>query len=162
MPRQRVIGQRLELGRGKRIRLNYGWCALELKVSLQLENKSVELVKRRLLDRVAERLGPVQMVRIVPVDLPPLQVGPVHYLALGNSQGSIVLRGDTLEQRLYPVEEAGTRVCSDGHATGSQFQTIGLTDDRVLISVQRLADRNRPGRNRQRDLNRAGATARPL
>jgi hypothetical protein len=106
----------------------------------QLEDKSVELVKRRLLDGVAERLGPVQVVSVVPVDLPAVQVGPVHNLALGQSQRSIVLRGDQLEQRLHTVEKPGGRIGGDGDKAGSQFQTVGLCGDGRLVGVQCFAD----------------------
>src|SRR5436305_14030003 len=98
-----VIGQVLKLLGCQGLRLNQRRRALELKMTLQLQRETVELEECSLANRFLQRFGPIEMVRVIPVDLSELQVGPVLYMALGQPK-SAVPRLKQLDKSLDAIE----------------------------------------------------------
>src|SRR5437868_13734885 len=78
-----IISQFLILCRRQRVRLNNGRSALELKMAFQLESESIDLEECRLPDGALQGLRPIEVVRVVPINLTQLQIGPVLYVDLG-------------------------------------------------------------------------------
>ena len=72
-----------QTGGGEGLRLYECWCALELEMSLQLQRETVDLEKCGLADRLLQCLRPIEMVRVIPIDLAKLQVGPILDAAFG-------------------------------------------------------------------------------
>src|SRR5215813_8101443 len=122
--RESIVGQRLQLRRRERVRLDHRGSALVLEVALELEDESVDLVERSLRDGGAQRLGPVQVMSVIPVDESKAQVGPVDDSAFGQPQGSVVARGDQLEKRLHAAKEPWGGIGRDRDAAGRQLQKI--------------------------------------
>src|ERR1035441_2485016 len=79
---QSVISQLLIFGGTHRIGLNQRRRAFELKVTFELKRESINLVERSLPDGLLQHVEPVQMMRIVPIDLAQFQVSPVLDMAL--------------------------------------------------------------------------------
>ena len=61
-----------------------------MKMSIQLDHKSVDLVKRRLPQIALQLIHVFKMMVIVPVDMPQLQVRPVDDAALRKPKCSLI------------------------------------------------------------------------
>ena len=100
---QGIVRQLLQLGRSHRVRLDNRRSAPELKVSLQLNGKPVDLEKSRLPQRRFENVQVLQMMRIVPIDDPQPQIGPILNLSLREPETAIPPR-EQLEEALHAVK----------------------------------------------------------
>src|ERR1051325_5988347 len=78
---QAVIGEFLQLRRGERLRLNQCGGALELEVALELDHEAVDLEEGGLTNRALQLVEPIEMMRVVPVELPQTEIGPVDNAA---------------------------------------------------------------------------------
>ena len=81
------------------------------------------------------------MMRVIPVDVSQLEVGPIGDGRGGKPQ-SAALSFDELNQRFDPVQEAGTRIRRHSDPVGTDFEPVGLGRDRLAVTVLR-SDRDR-------------------
>ena len=81
-----VIGQFLVLGGRQRIRLDHRGRAPELEVPLELDGKAVDLEERGLAHGALQLGQALQVVGVIPIDVAPVQVGPVGDGAHGQIQ----------------------------------------------------------------------------
>ena len=134
-----IIRQFLKFGGRHRLRLNQCGRALELEMALQLEREAVDLEKCSLPQRVLQSLHAIEVVRIVPVNLPGLQIGPVLDVTFWQQQRAM-RRLDQLHQCDRAIEQAGRRVGHDGHAVAAQINLVSLLGQTLLVAILRRAN----------------------
>ena len=136
---QAVIGQFLKLGRRERVRFYQGGSARVLEVALQLEGEAVHLEERRLPDGLLQDVDAVEMMRVVPVKLAHLKVGPIFDFAFGEQEDAVA-RLQQLYESHDAVVQAGRRVGGDRHPIAAQFHLVCLLRQRIAVAILRLAD----------------------
>ena len=147
---QPVIGERLVFGGGERVGFDDSGHALVLEVAFELKGEAVQLVEGGLPDGLAQDLGTVEVVGVIPINLAQPQVRPVHDTAFGQVDGAVARPGE-LEQGLDAVEEPGGGVGGDGDGFRGQVDLVGLRGDGLLVGVERVAYGNRAGDEREGD-----------
>ena len=88
-----VIREFLILGGRECVRLNQRGCAPELEVAFQLQDESVDLEKRGLTYSALQFRQALQVMRIVPIDMPQVKVRPVRDAALRQVHPSVARAG---------------------------------------------------------------------
>ena len=86
---QAIVRQLLKLGRRQSMGLHQGWCALVLKMSLQLDGEAIDFEKCRLPDGPFQHIQMVQVMSVVPVNFAELQIRPVHNLTFGQPEVAV-------------------------------------------------------------------------
>src|SRR5260370_40374619 len=144
---QSVIGQLLVFGWRERLWFDQRGSAAKLEMSFQLDQESIDLVEGTLPDRPLELLHAVEMVRIIPVNLPLPQVGPVHACAFRQPRLTDV-GTEQLNECHYPVEQSSPRVSSNRYAICREFDPVCLLRDCDFIAIDCGAKGNRLRNNR--------------
>src|SRR5436189_659702 len=86
---QTVIGQFLELRGRKRLRLDQRGRGSELEMAFELQGEAVHLEKRRLPNGLLQSFHAIEMMRVIPIQLAELKVGPIFNLAFGQEQHAV-------------------------------------------------------------------------
>ena len=119
-------------------------------MSLQFQGKTIDLEKCRLTHRALQFRHPIQVMRIVPVDMPQVQIRPVRDAALRQVQPAVA-RMQKLHQRLDAVKQALRRIRDNEDAGLADLETIGLVGNGLLVGIERLPRRHTAGAHFETD-----------
>ncbi len=144
---QAVIGQLLVFAWRERLWFHQRGGGAKLEVPFQLDQESIDLVEGTLPDRPLELLHAVEMVRIIPVNLPLPQVGPVHDFAFRQPRLTDV-GTEQLNECHYAVEQSSPRVSSNRYAICREFDPVCLLRDYDFVAIDCGANGNRLRNNR--------------
>ena len=108
-------------------------------MSFKLDSEAVDLEERRLPDSLFQHIEALEMMGIVPINGPPLKIGPVHYLSFGKPK-TLLPTPNQLNQGLHSVKESGTGVGCDRHVFRAQSETVSLFGKDRLVAIGRFAD----------------------
>src|SRR5712692_721532 len=106
---------------------------------LELERNTVDLVKRRLAESGLQHRQAIQVVRIVPVDLPQLQIRPIRDPARWKLERAIAGLYE-LRQGRHSVKKSGSAIGSELDARRGKVDAIGLFGEPRAVAVERRPD----------------------
>src|SRR5579872_2497160 len=138
---QAIIGQLLIFSWRESLRFHQSGSTAKLEVPFQLEEKAVDLVEGALPNRPLEFLHAVEMVRIVPVDLPLPQIRPVHDFAFRQPRFTDV-GTEQLDQRFDTVEQSSARVSSNRYAIRRELDPVSLLGEGGFVAIDCGSDGN--------------------
>lgn len=129
---QTIIGELLQFVWRQRIGLNQSRRALVLEMAVQLNDKAVDLEKRRLPHGAFQLAQAFQVVGIVPIDEAQREIRPVHDLAFRIPESPIAL-SQKLDQSFNSIKQAGRGIGRQANLERRQIDPVGLLGDRIAI-----------------------------